>query len=463
MGILRFPEPVFGWLVVVVIVLQAILEWSGALWVRWPLILGTAACVLLLAISAQRTGRLFLAVCTAFTVVLVATRSDWPDILEHAAINISFLAAFFSALTILRVAAGSSGAMTRAGTFLATQPPGKRYISLTIGTQVFALLLNFGAIQLLGTLSLASARQEPDAEIRKIRIRRMLLAIQRGFISALPWSPMAFSTAMAVSTIPGLTWATVALPGLVSSTILLGTGWAMDTVFKPKLTRPAPQRRETGLRPRVLLPLLALLLLMLVPVLTIDLLLGIRVVGAVLVIVPVISIFWIWLQSRNLEALTDRLLTYVHAEIPLYRNDLLLIMSAGYLGVVGAALLVPLMGSAGFDVTQTRPVLLLMGLLWIMPLFGQIGANPILTMSLVAPVLPPAADFGLTPQSFAVALLCGWALTGLTSPFTATNMLVGRFGEIKTAQVGWVWNRGYFLISVTLLSIWVLVHAFWIA
>jgi hypothetical protein len=463
MGLMRSTAPLFGWLVVVLIGLQAIHEWTGAGWVRLPLMFCVAAIVVLLAAASERTGRLFLGVCSLATAALIVTQETWSEVLGRAVINIGFLASFFSALTILRVAADTSGAMNRAGTYLATRPPGQRYISLTLGTQVFALLLNFGAIQLLGTLSLASAKQEPDEEIRRIRVRRMLLAIQRGFVSALPWSPMAFSTAMAVATIPGLSWGELAVPGLVSSLILLGTGWAMDTIFKPRLKRPVPATGATDLRWTVLLPLAALLVLMLVPVLAIDLLFGIRVVGAVLVVVPLLSIVWICFQSADRARFSERLVSYVVDEIPVYRRDLLLIMSAGYLGVVGSALLGPVMEQAGLDMTLLPTWLLLLGLFWVMPVFGQVGANPILTMSLLAPILPPAEALGVSPSAIAAALLCGWALTGLTSPFTATNLLVGRFGDIRTSHVGWVWNRWYFLASVTLLSLWLLVYAFQLA
>ena len=41
----------------------------------------------------------------------------------------------------------------------------------------------------------ANARQEANAEIRRHRLRRMLLAIQRGFVSTLTWSPLAVSWA----------------------------------------------------------------------------------------------------------------------------------------------------------------------------------------------------------------------------------------------------------------------------
>ena len=61
--------------------------------------------------------------------------------------------------------------------------------------------------------------------------------------------------------------------------------------------------------------------------------------------------------------------------------------------MVGSSVLVPLMARAGIDLTVLPPWLLLIALLWIMPVMGQLGGNPILTLALVAPLLPDAALF----------------------------------------------------------------------
>lgn len=458
MGLSRYIDAAFGWLVVTVILLQAVLEWTGAVRVQGPLAVAVLALVAFMALRVGGVGRIFLAVSAVLSAALVVIDPDWQAILWRAVVNTGFFAAFFSALTILRNAAGPSAAMTDAGTFLAQQPPGRRYLALTAGTQVFALLLNYGAIQLLGTLAVSSAKSEPDERIRAIRTRRMLLAIHRGFISSLPWSPMGFAIAIAIAMIPGTSYAQIALPGLITAAIVLGTGWALDTIFKPAVTgaRPAPAR--STLHWRVLLPLGVLLLVMLIPIVALEWALGIRIVGVVLVLVPLVSMGWIWLQLRDARAFRQRLINYVQHEIPGYKAELLLIVTAGYLGAVGAALVGPLMGRAGIDLGGLPAWALLLGLVWIMPVLGQLGANPILSMSLVAPLLPPAASLGLSPTTFAVALIAGWTMTGVTSPFTATNLLIGRFGGIRPIAVGWVWNRGYFLVTVTLLSAWVLIH-----
>ncbi|EAU48600.1 hypothetical protein R2601_03468 [Salipiger bermudensis HTCC2601] len=104
--------------------------------------------------------------------------------------------------------------------------------------------------------------------------------------------------------------------------------------------------------------------------------------------------------------------------------------------------------------------MILLSLLWILPIMGQIGANPILTLSLIGPLLPTPEALGISPTALAVALICGWILTGITSPFTATTLLIARFGGITPYQVGWVWNRGFFCAVMVLLSLWVLLFAY---
>ncbi len=77
----------------------------------------------------------------------------------------------------------------------------------------------------------------------------MLLAIQRGFGSTLPWSPLSFAVAITTAIIPGTTFVSVAVPGMVTGFLMAVTGWALDTIFKPRIAgspriRQAPE--ETG-------------------------------------------------------------------------------------------------------------------------------------------------------------------------------------------------------------------------
>lgn len=426
-----------------------------------PEIPPVAAAVMLLLMRRARVSRLaFVAVAVLLTLLLSRSNPDWTAIMRQGFGSAAFIAAFFTALSTLRNTAETAPAIRRAGRFLAMQPPGRRYLALTVGGQLFALLLNYGAIALLGALASASAKEEPDEEIRRHRTRRMLLAIQRGFVSVLPWSPLSFAVAITTVLIPGADWADIVLPGLVTGALIAGTGYALDTIFKPRLShRPKPQVPEGTWA--LMLPLLALLAILVVSVVTIYEATGVRIVGVVLPVAPMIALIWAALQTRGGAAilLGPRLKAYATSELPGFRNELLLLMMAGYIGTVGAPLLAPLIAQTGFDAGALPVWLLLVAFVWLIPLLGQIGMNPILTVTLIAPLIPAPEALGVSPAVLVVAITAGWALGGASSPFTATTLLIGSFGNVSATHVGLRWNGPFTLICAAVLSVWVVVYS----
>jgi hypothetical protein len=404
----------------------------------------------------------FVAVAMLIIISLVATNTDWRGIITRGLETTAFIGAFFTALSTLRTVAQTSPAIQRARTFLAGQPPGRRYVALTVGGQAFALLLNYGSIQLLGSLATANANSEPNLEIRRHRIRRMLLAIQRAFVSALPWSPLSFALAITVSVIPDTSWSKALVPGLVTSFLLAGIGWSLDTIFKPRLTVKPVRSAPVGTW-ATMLPLAVLLAVLLIGVVTLSALTQVRVVGIVAVLVPCIAVVWMLLQHWNENPVSTtcaRIETYVLQELPSYRGELTLLMMAGFIGTAGSQLFAPMMQAIGFDPSYLPSWIVLVSLVWIIPLAGQIGMNPILAVTLIAPLIPTATDLGVQPIAIVVAITSGWALSGASSPFTATTLLIGSFGGISATRVGLVWNGAYTLICGVVLSIWVIIFAY---
>jgi hypothetical protein len=441
-------------------------EWHIAAWMAPAKPVLVVLLVVVLAAQVRLSRKAFVAVALGLTLALalVARTADWQGAVLEGLRSAAFIAAFFSALSSLRTVAQTSPAVQAAGRFLSGQPPGRRYAALTVGGQGFALLLNYGALQLLGALALANAGAEPDAELRGHRIRRMLLAIQRAFVSTLPWSPLSFAMAISVSVVPGATWAQAMVPGLVSSALLAGIGWGLDTAFKPRL-RVTPPRREPEGSWALMLPLLGLLGVLVVSVIGLSAITDVRIVGLVVVIVPVIALVWMLIQERTeapVRSVARRVGDYVVRELPGYRGELTLLMMAGYIGTVGSALLGPMMQRAGLDLSVLPPWLILVSFVWLIPLAGQLGMNPILAVTLIAPLIPGADSLGVAPSAVVVALASGWALSGASSPFTATTLLIGSFAGIGALRVGWVWNGIYTLSCALALSVWVALYAFFL-
>ncbi len=462
MKLRKLVESLAGLLLAVLTVLVIFREW-GVLESTRPavpvLVLGLLA---IFALQVRASRKAFIAVAAGLTAALTAVDPNWFNIALQGLASASFIAAFFTALSTLRNVAQSSPATQRAGAFLASQRPGRRYAALTVGGQAFALLLNYGALQLLGTLAMASARTEPNAEIRGHRIRRMLLAIQRAFVSTLPWSPLSFAVAISTALIPGTSWAQALVPGLVTSVIVAGIGWALDSTFKPRLTVRPPAVTPQG-NWAAMLPLALLLGLLVGSVTGLYLATSVRIVGLVAVIVPVLAVAWLLVQTWNdrpFRRTGARITEYLFRELPNYRGELTLLMMAGYIGTVGAQLLAPLLEQAGLDLSGLPPWTILVSLVWIIPLAGQIGMNPILAVTLMAPLIPSAESLGVAPTALVVSITAGWALSGATSPFTASTLLISSFAGARPLRVGLGWNGAYALLCAVILSGWVLVYAY---
>ncbi len=436
--------------------------WTGAPGLERISEATTAAVILALALAVGWGRRVFVAIGAVLAVLALALLPDGWAVVGRALDSAAFIAAFFTALATLRHASAGSGAIARCGRFLAQQPPGRRYAALTLGGQLFALLLNYGALVLLGNLAEANARAETNPEIRAHRLRRMLLAVQRGFVSTLPWSPFAFAVAISTAVVPGASWADAVGPCLVSGLILAGLGWGLDTLFKPRLSGPRPPRRPPEGSWAAVWPLAILLAVLFVAVGGLQLATGIPATRVAMVVVPAIALAWVAAQARapGAEPVGPRVARYAFAELPGYRGELALLLMAGAIGTLGAALAGPAIDALGIDLSAIPPWQLLIGLVWLIPLAGQIGMNPILSVSMVGPLLPDPSALGVSPTAVILAITAGWAISGASSPFTATTLLIGHMGGVSATHVGLRWNGLYTLLAMLILSGWVAVYAF---
>ena len=81
----------------------------------------------------------------------------------------------------------------RAGRYLTTCPPGRRYLAMNFGGHVFGVLINLGGIAILLEMTRRSLEETSGhlpAHLREWRLRRMTTAVLRGFSLAPLWSPI---------------------------------------------------------------------------------------------------------------------------------------------------------------------------------------------------------------------------------------------------------------------------------
>lgn len=454
-----------GALLCLVLIGTILMHWGA----QWPwLAWATGTCfvgaIALMTPRVRWGRRAFVAVACVLTALALLRADGGSRAVGTAIVLAAFVAAFFSALTSLGKAAGTSPAVYRAGSYLALQPPGRRYLALTIGGKLFSLVLNYGSLPLLGSLAMSSLSTEKDRRIRAIRTRRMLLAIERAMVSTLTWSPLTYSVTLITLLLPGLSWGTIVLPGLVSGVIISGTGWALDMLFSPRRTSPRPpaatgQVSDTRGRPRDLLPLLLLLAILTGIVLGVTETLGIDVPGIVILVVPLVALGWIVIQWRGSPTAAHplaRARDYVFETLPDMRSELVLISMAAYIGSVGSFLAQPVAEAVAPTLSETPPLVILTAVIWVIIALGQLGMNPMLSVTLLIPALPSLESLGIGSVSMFLAVSAGWALSGISTPFSALAVIMSRFSGVSPRTVGLFWNGPFTLVCGILLTIWVL-------
>ncbi|MCP1319440.1 hypothetical protein [Halomonas sp. 707B3] len=399
--------------------------------------------------------------CAAGVLTLLALwRSPTPgQLLFEASGRFAFFATFVVALSMLRLPAYRSRLVRRCGQSMLLQPPSRRYPILSLGSALFGIILNIGVLNLFAamieksnTLSAAQGR----AWVREARQRRMMLALLRGFSLAPLISPMGIGVAVVLSSLPQVTWPQLAPYILGAAALIFMAGWAVDY-----FTGPHPPANKTYVTPslRPLAQFSVLLIGIVALVFSIAWLLDLRLPIAALLGAPTGALLWLAWQRRRLGyGGLPAAITAVHRQLPWLlspsANEIVVLGAAGYLGHVCVGLvdtqqLAPLL--AVLDPLGTLNAVLAM--LMVVGL-AQIGVNPIVTVTLLVGLLPTLGIDGLTPELIGASLMVGWALALMSSPMTASMLILSRFTGVPATRIGYRWNGRFLIAAIPLLALW---------
>ncbi|GGC85349.1 hypothetical protein [Vreelandella lutescens] len=399
--------------------------------------------------------------CAAGVLTLLALwRSPTPgQLLFEASGRFAFFATFVVALSMLRLPAYRSRLVRRCGQSMLLQPPSRRYPILSLGSALFGIILNIGVLNLFAamieksnTLSAAQGR----AWVREARQRRMMLALLRGFSLAPLISPMGIGVAVVLSSLPQVTWLQLAPYILGAAALIFMAGWAVDY-----FTGPHPPANKTYVTPslRPLAQFSVLLIGIVALVFSIAWLLELRLPIAALLGAPTGALLWLAWQRRRLGfGGLPAAVTAVHRQLPWLltpsANEIVVLGAAGYLGHVCVGLV---------DTQQLAPLLAVLGplgafnaVLAMLMVVGlaQIGVNPIVTVTLLVGLLPTLGIEGLTPALIGASLMVGWALALMSSPMTASMLILSRFTGVPATRIGYRWNGRFLIAVIPLLALW---------
>ncbi|EWH03157.1 hypothetical protein Q427_04965, partial [Halomonas sp. BC04] len=136
-------------------------------------------------------------------------------------------------------------------------------------------------------------------------------------------------------------------------------------------------------------------------------------------------------------------------------NEVVALGAGAYLGYLSVALMDPnqLAGLASLLVTlgSWLPLLALL----VIVVLAQVGVNPIISVTFLTSMVSQVELPGISVPLLAAAMLAGWSLTMVSSPFTAAMMIMSRFTGMSAGRIGLHWN-GVFLAASLLTAALVL-------
>lgn len=417
---------------------------------------GGLALVAFLLLSFRRLGLMALVPMGLSTIALACAiwRGVSTHVLLHAIDRALFLTALLCMLTFLRQAAGRSQDMTRAGVFLTGQPPGRRYIALCFGGHLFGTLINLGGLAILldmaAKANAANSAGLPE-DLQELRLRRMTLAIVRGFTLVAFWSPLGFAVNSLLLVMPGLTYASLGPLGLAITFPVFALGWLLDRMLLP------PGRPRTTVQPpeRAFGPVLRLVghvALLGGLVVAIHAWSPLSFQEALLLVVPVYATIWLAILRTGDGAMasvlgglrsTVRVLPNAAAEIGVFA-------SAGLLAVLLLELLPAQMIEAILTRSHLPPELLAICLGMTTFCLALLGINPIITASVLGSLIATSGVVGLSQIAAAFAILSAWSSVMGLSPFITTVAYAGAIIGRSPVTVGLRWNGSYALTLLVL-------------
>lgn len=358
----------------------------------------------------------------------------------------AYYAAFIGALGLMHCLVKRLHQLSDLHRLLLAGPRAWLYPGYLMSTFAISSVLSFGMLNLIcGSLeSHLERRPYGDAQRQEGR-RGVMVTALRGFALVPLLAPTSVAVAILTRELPGLSWSALLPFGLIGGLLLLLFGWPTENrrlrqLADQPVVDSSMQSTQPGgsLRGLFIGSLIGIVLIAILAAST-----WLSATQAAMLLVPlavIVILLWQGTAPRQVfREVSDTLLGM--------RNETFIFASSALLaGLVAAILPVHHLADHLGDTPLALFGLGAIGTLAIMAL-ALLGVAPLISLNLCAALLAQLASQGLAVLQPAVALLFGFSLAMLLSPYGPSALLLARHAQLSPWRIAVGWN-GRFVLSV---------------
>lgn len=386
----------------------------------------------------RMVGRVLLFLMVLVTALALVSE---PSTLAKGADNMARISALVITVTLLSALLGQSKDLKVISRSLFGGNALFRYISMTLGTALLAVPLNFGAVGVVATMIGVQVRDNGDSVVARNAAR----AVVRGFGASPMASPLSISIVMTVTFLPGLSsWKLIAV-GLPFGILYLLAG----CYFRE--SEPAQAEAEAS-------PLAGDRVSALFPWLRFVVIIGAICVGAFLLSTQgdlvysqavTLSCLGAVILGLGYRRLADGVVSL--PSLASMNNELVIMGGSSFLGGIIGTFALNWLG-AEFSLPPWAYPMIAAAVPWLFYTGGAIGINPIISGTLSGSILGPIwPDYGLL--GLGMGMVTGWGITVAGTPYSANALLLERCTGYEAHTVSYEWSLRFSIIALIVCSL----------
>ncbi|MDC0661463.1 hypothetical protein [Marinobacter sp. SS21] len=374
-------------------------------------------------------------------IVLLALSSAVfePTALAPAAGNMARISALIITVMLLSAVLGQTRDLKVISRSLFGGRSTVRYMSMTFGTTLLAIPLNFASVGVVATMIGLQVKERGDSALARNAAR----AVVRGFGGSPMTSPLSISIVMTVTFLPGLSsWKLIAVGLPVATLYLLAGALAREQEPPQPVTPPPGEDEESALLPWLrFVAIIALICLGAFALSTwVGLVYSLAVTLSCLAVV-ILGLLHQW-KVEGVLALPS---------LAAMNNELVIMGGASFLGGIIGTFALTWLGM-DFSLQAWAYPLVAIAVPWLFFVGGAVGINPIISGTLSGSILGPIwPEYGLL--GLGLGMVTGWGITIAGTPYSANALLLERCTGYSAQRAAYEWSLRYSLIALTLSSL----------